>query len=252
MIKYILCTGMYLFCWSYSHSQSALFNTDAADVSERLSVEPSYNLPSRSDGKVEGVHSERGIRYSAHFRNYLLHGNWISWYDNNVKHDEGQLKKGIPDGTWKLWYPNGQLRSIRNYSWDKYKRVTQQWKTANPRQVNYKLTDIYLQDRNKATSFIRSEYAFQSLEDYSPVFKSGLLHGLYINYFEDGSVKDSGFYKNGLREGIWVEKPNPSSYWIGTYKNAERTGTWKLFSSNKQLLEMVVYKNGKEDWRKVF
>lgn len=252
MIKYILCTGMYLFCWSYSYSQVSLFANDVADPTDRVNTESSYNLPNRPDGKVEGVHSEKGIRYSGHFRNYLLHGNWISWYDNNSKHDEGHLKKGIPDGTWKVWYSNGQLRSVRTFSWDKYKRVTQQWKTANPRQVNYRLTEIYQADRKRAYSYLQSDYAFRSLEDYAPVFRSGLLHGIYLNYFENGSLKDSGFYKNGLKDGLWIEKTNPSSYWTGTYKNAERTGTWKLFSSNKQLLEMVVYKNGKEDWRKVF
>lgn len=243
---------MYLFCLSYSYSQSALFNNDGVDLSDRSAIESTYNIPNRSDGKVEGVIPDRGIRYSSNLKNYRLHGSWVSWYENNIRHDEGTLKKGIPDGQWKVWYPNGRLRCVRTYSWDKYKRITQQWTAANPRQVNFKLTDIYLTDRNRAISYTKSNYAFRLMEDYFPIFRNGLLHGLYLNYFENGSLKDSGYYQNGLREGVWMEKPNPSSYWIGTYRHSERTGTWKLFSSNKQLLEMVVFKNGKEDWRKVF
>ncbi|MBL0134021.1 MAG: hypothetical protein IPP79_08420 [Chitinophagaceae bacterium] len=71
-----------------------------------------------------------------------------------------------------------------------------------------------------------------------------------MNYREDGSVSDSGYYKNGLKDGIWIESTDSNKFWKGFYHNGNKEGEWKLYSEDKVLEVMMVYKNGQVTWRK--
>jgi hypothetical protein len=56
-----------------------------------------------------------------------------------------------------------------------------------------------------------------------------------------------------LRDGVWEEGlVDGSGWWIGNYQNGIKTGTWKRISHDKKTGEIVIYRNGKEDWRKVY
>jgi antitoxin component YwqK of YwqJK toxin-antitoxin module len=121
---------------------------------------------------------------------------------------------------------------------------------------NYSITTLYQNNRAKATALVKSSYSFRDLlgdNSYSPVFKDCIHHGLFMNFYDNGIMKDSGYYKNGLREGVWIEgQNNKESYWTGSFTNGIKTGTWKHFNQQKKMVELIVYKNGKTNWRKKY
>lgn len=206
------------------------------------------------NGAITGYHADGSLHYEGRTRKSKLHGNWKRWYPSDNILEEGRLVKGIPDGEWKVWYPDGQLRFIRTYSYSKNERIRQEMRRPNPRSVLYPITQNYLKDRNGTLSQMNTDPAFSLLnaENIPPVFNQWLLHGAYISYRDNGSLQDLGFYKNGLKEGVWIESESENSYHTGAYHNGQKTGTWKLFDSNKRLLEMEEYRNGKRIWGKRF
>lgn len=256
MKKFILTGGMSLFICLYSYSQLGMFHSDEVDRSEFNNSELLNNSAIPANGSVSGFHSDGRIRYTGSVKNFRLHGNWKSWFEDNILHDEGKLVKGIPDGQWRVWYPNGNLRFIRTYSSDKLKRVKQQWLRPHPKMPNYHITILYQDNRSKATALVKSSYSFKEVKEdnsYTPAFTDCIHHGLFMNFYDDGGVKDSGYYKSGLRHGVWIESiNNEDEYWTGNYSNGIKTGTWKRFNQQNRMMELIVYKKGREDWRKKY
>ncbi len=89
-------------------------------------------------------------------------------------------------------------------------------------------------------------------QSYNPVFNECLQHGLYMNFFSGGIAKDSGYYKNGLREAVWLHRNSPAGYYfIGSYKNGLRFREWKQYDATGKLYAIVFYnKDGREEWTK--
>lgn len=237
-------------------AQVSLFRSDetlttGTDMEE---IVPATSLP--SNGNISGFHSEGKIRYTGMVKNKKLHGPWSSWYMSETPHDKGNLKWGIPDGTWRVWYANGQPRYIRNFSAAKWQRVKQEFRNPHPRTILYPITRLYLSQGNQVYDLMKSATLFANSpanEPYFPVFTEGLLHGTYINYFEDGSLRDSGEYVNGLRNGLWLEStPDETGFWQGPYHNGFREGTWKLLTRSGQVTRMVHYKKGEIIWDKTY
>jgi len=256
MKKYILTGGMSLLLGLYTHSQFGMFHSDEVERSE-ISPTELLNKPAiPANGFVSGFHSDGRIRYNGTVKNFRLHGEWKSWFEDNILHDEGKLVKGIPDGQWKVWYPNGNLRFIRTYSSDKLKRVKQQWHRPHPKMPNYYITTIYQNNRSRATALVKSSYSFKDAvvdNSYSPVFTDCIHHGLFMNFYDNGNVKDSGYYKSGIRDGVWIEGiNNEEGYWTGNYSKGIKTGTWKRFNQQNKMMEFIVFRNGREDWRKKY
>lgn len=142
----------------------------------------------------------------------------------------------------------------------------------HPKQSGYPLTELYRKDRAEALRFLSAAYSFKPAkrrsgnlsllefveinqdpgQGYQPPFETCLHHGLLMNFFESGEVKDSGYYNNGLPEGIWLHRATAGgSYWTGAYKNARRWQEWKKFSGSGKLLVIVFYnRRGEREWMK--
>lgn len=201
----------------------------------------------------------------------LLHGTWVTRYANGNPCDSGKLYKGIPDGTWQVWYPDGTLQFYRTYSADKWQRFQQEIVRYHPKRPSYPLTRLYHNDRGKAESLLSQGISFcnssacirhaETIEErmisntaggeYHPLFEKGMLHGLFVNYFKDGSIKDSGFYSTGLRANAWVHwSSDQKGFWKGAYLNGMKDREWKYFSAEGILLHITYYKRGKEIWSK--
>lgn len=211
--------------------------------------------------------------FSGNVKNKKLDGGWMSWYDNGVVLDSGHFESGIPDGEWKHRDSSGQLLAIRNYSADKFRRVKNEIKANHPRNFFFPLTALYKKDPAAAKwhltaahsflftdgrSTIRTidEYVEQNMlspKDYRPLFNESLQHGLYINYFRNGLVKDSGYYKDGLKDGVWLHRNSEAgSSFVGAYKNGMRQYEWKQYDASGKLTTLVFYTStGKEEGRKI-
>lgn len=219
------------------------------------------DLPTAIPGKQQ---------FSITYRKNKPHGPWKSWYANTTLCDSGNFIMGVPDGEWKGWYPNGKTRFIRTYSADKLERIAQESR-KHPKHIHTPLARMANTDPTyleKATSMEGSFGSFLAREKpgngpvkdlpsqaaewnttegnkgYLPPFSTGLLHGLFINYYPTGAIKDSGYYKNGLKEGHWEE-------WLesgqvksaGSYLHGVKNGSWSFYSSKGKLLSVKTYNN---------
>jgi antitoxin component YwqK of YwqJK toxin-antitoxin module len=225
------------------------------------------------DGIITETLNARKL-YSGNVRRKKLHGNWESWYQTGQLCDSGKLVSGLPDGEWKHWNEKGQLVALRTYSSDKYNRVQMELTRYTPRRAAYPLTVMYYKNRSAASRYLHSSYSFphtikriddQSLQQwvaanvtpgnvYHPVFDQSLHHGLFMNFFPDGQVKDSGYYQNGLRQGVWIQREaSTGSSRMGAYKNGNRVKDWRVYAPSGKLVGMIFYNNkGEEQSRKRF
>ena len=257
-----------------------------------------YRVPSRGTlplepAKMAGVHTLKSgmiiglsasgdTQFVAHYKRNKLKGEWLSWFDNNQVCDQGELKNNIPDGEWKSFYPNGNLRFIRTYDAFKLEKAKRDIRLRQSKAVMSPIASLARKNLRAAYSFLHPDYSFhtlasqphhfsshdnwQSLNErvasnidpaasaYVPPFLECLHHGLYMNFFEDGSVKDSGYYNNGLREGIWDEwVENGEIRAHGYYLQGHKADTWKYYDKQGNLRYIKTYnKNGKEIHRKSF
>ncbi len=223
-----------------------------------------------SQGTIEETATDK--LYSANVKGGKLNGNWQSWYPNGLLCDSGTLVKNLPDGEWKYWNEQGQLMAIRNYNAGKFHQVLDEILRYHPKRNFYYLSTLFQKNRHAAMHYLDVSYSFQgdntaiiysSLNElvganisgkylYKPVFEQCLQDGLYMNFLSDGSIKDSGYYKDGLRYGKWIQRDSPGSNWQqGAYYNGSRIKEWKVYNSDDKLLELIFYtNNGQVSWRK--
>lgn len=229
-----------------------------------------YTLPRK--GEVRGHFINGLIHYKGRAANGRLQGAWQSWYENNNPCDSGTFSKGIPDGTWQVWYTDGQVQFIRTYSADRWQRFLHERLRYHPKRTTTPLVNLLQENNEKAEWFISPLHSFcsqsscsgdaaknilqqlyhnSSGKHYHPLFEKGLLHGLFINYFPDGAVRDSGNYENGLPHGLWIHHaPGRENRWSGYYHHGEKDKEWKLYDHNGRLVSISNYNKGKELWRK--
>jgi antitoxin component YwqK of YwqJK toxin-antitoxin module len=226
----------------------------------------SHGFSLQHKGPLTGFLDSKRI-YSSVVKNHRLHGPWQSWYTGGRCLDSGVLQQGVPHGEWKHWDSAGNLLAIRHYDAVKLQRVSEEIRLHHPKRRFYALTSLYEKNRQAALWYLSAAGSFsfprtgkpglQELTEnnsrgkgYHPVFESCLHHGLYMNFYTNGHVKDSGYYKDGLPDGIWLHADDEST-WQGVYKNGVRTHEWKQFNKAGQLLLIIFYnRKGEEEGRR--
>lgn len=258
-----------------ARSPAQQLDQQAVSYSEHVAItninKPEERFSFTKDGAITESLNEQKL-YSGHVRRKKLHGNWESWYQSGQLCDSGKLVSGLPDGEWKHWSEEGRLLALRTYSADKYNRVQTELNRYTPRRVAYPLTVMYYKNRSAATKYLHSSYSFphtirriddQSLQQwvaanitpgnsYHPVFDQSLHHGLYMNFFPDGLVKDSGHYENGLKQGVWIHRDAPGgASRMGAYKNGIPVKEWRVYTPSGKLVGMIFYNNKGEERRRM-
>jgi antitoxin component YwqK of YwqJK toxin-antitoxin module len=235
----------------------------------------------RQQTSITGFSENGDTLFSSGYKRGKLHGAWMSWYHPGQLCDSGRLERNIPDGEWKSWYNNGQPRSLRTYSAFMLHRIKDEIPRRQAKVTFFAITDIAKTDLSYAYQLLTPIYSYltlavnaadpqtiaprsledrvernmlQGLQPYLPPFTECLHHGLYINYYPDGNIKDSGLYNNGLREGVWDEWINNGALrTTGAYNRGRKQDTWKYYTSSGRLIGVKTYnKQGKEIARKKF
>lgn len=245
--------------------KDAVDYTDILDKSEKINA--SFSTTNNLVNIVEHHDKDNNnILLSAHFKNGKLHHNWFSQYANGVKCDSGYFKNGIPEGEWKHWDENGNLRMVRNFSTTKYNRVTDEI-SKQIKHPTYTISRMAKQNKfaalqhlqTKETAIKSKDYKTRALHNvtanagYASVYNECLYHGLYVNLNENGVVVDSGYYKDGLRDGLWMERNTTSNtITTGMYKHGKKSKEWKQYNADNQLTGITIYKEGKQTYHKNF
>lgn len=274
MKKCILTGSTILFILSvYSQQENIVFSTEGQKkyqivVSAFWQKKIPFVLP------VNGIVHEqnKGNKlFATCSKNSKLNGAWQSWYTTGVLCDSGRFVNNLPDGEWKHWNEKGELLAIRHYSVDKFQRVTDEMLRYNPKRSFFYLSELYQKDKQAAIHYLDAAYSFPSRrsapvhslrqlvisnisksDNYRPVFEQCLQDGLYMNFFPGGVIKDSGYYKNGVRTGKWIHRDSADGYWYqGAYQNNIKIKEWKCYDKNNKLLELIFFDNkGHINWRK--
>lgn len=229
----------------------------------------------RQQSLITGFASNGDTLFAGGYKRGRLHGNWMSWYHPRQLCDSGRLVRNVPDGEWKSWYNNGSPRSIRTYSAYRLHRIKDEIPRRQAKATFFAITDIAKTDPTYAWQLLTPVYSYitlalnaadphlaspRALEDrveqnilsgfhpYLPPFTECVHHGLYMNYFPNGKVKDSGLYFNGLREGVWVEWINNGAMRsTGAYHRGLRHDSWKYHTATGKLVGVKTYnRRGKE------
>lgn len=220
------------------------------------------------NGTVVGYNQYGDTQFISNYQRNQLYGEWRSWYHSRVPCDSGKLVKNVPDGEWKGWYPNGQLKFVYHFNARKLAALkdelrrqpkTKFFAIANkPPEVAaqyYNAGRIFGHKTEQQRSLFLSKQInhtphsavmlknlvdFNTSPDdsinYMPPFTEGLLHGDYIEFFENGSIKKNGIYLNGLREGMWEEFSANGIKAVGTYRHGYPHGEWRYYDQKGKLL----------------
>jgi antitoxin component YwqK of YwqJK toxin-antitoxin module len=199
---------------------------------------------------LQGYYSDGSLAFSADCSKFSLNGTWVGLYAWGSTRDEGLFKGDKPDGVWRGYYSNGSLRFLREYDADKIEAANAELYRQNPKQTFYLHdSDGYSisQVHSTLTSAMGSFADLVATGDaYRPPFEQCLHNGMYINYYPNGQAKDSGYYKNGRRQGYWHEwYSNGTLKQLGFYEKGEKHSSWKLYNEKGVLVQLEEYRRGR-------
>ena len=257
--------------------QASLKPETAQEISSQAQLPYSFDQPdirfvSIPENEIAEQLNNKPL-YKASTKKGKLNGAWQSWYQNGMPCDSGTLVSGLPDGVWKHWDSEGNLLSVRTYHADKFERINHEIRRYHPRKVTFPLVHLYKKNETWARQFLHASYSFKKTpwrtddhsinnlvtsnitagNKYRPVFDHSLHHGLYKNLFANGAVKDSGYYKDGLKEGPWMHRAVNGWVSQGVYAHGTKVREWKTYDSAGKLQEIDFYtSSGKLKWTKRF
>jgi antitoxin component YwqK of YwqJK toxin-antitoxin module len=219
------------------------------------------------NGEIVRLDDKGDTVFQGYVKKNRLHGNWSSWYPGRQRCDSGRLTNAVADGHWKVWYPNGQQRFEVHFNASKLNAVKDEIR-RQPKNRYYALSQVppgeaalhfnaaYLfghpvkQTRTivlsqkiqqpayppEALDRITQLNATEGDKSYHPPFTEGLLHGTFTSWRPDGSLKETGLYLNGLREGIWEIYIEDKVKGVGTYRHGRPYGEWRYYNADGRVL----------------
>jgi antitoxin component YwqK of YwqJK toxin-antitoxin module len=274
----LLFTGFIFLRICCANAQQTSMDIDKAGVNPSTPIENfpglykalPFDLP--QSGNLIAENGDQRLLFKVTVRKGKLNGAWQSWFPDGVVCDSGRLVNNIPDGKWVFRNAANEIIAVRQYSAEKFIRITNEMQHYHPKRSFYYLASLYQQNRSKALHFLDAAYSFPvnggkrkiatlrqlaeentaSIQPYHPVFVQCLHEGVYINYFSGGLVRDSGSYKDGIRNGKWIHRDTATAgRHQGAYHNGIRVKEWKVFDESGRLNEIIQYdRTGRISWRK--
>ena len=181
------------------------------------------------------VNRERINRYDS---KHQPDGKWKWFYDDGKLRKTGYYTHGLKNGYFKEYDRDGNLISVV-----KYVNGEKEEKTEELTKLDIK-TDYWPNGKPKIVA----------------TYKNGVPEGVRREYNENGEVEKSYIFKNGkiIAEGILTDSGKKQGLWKeyyengslkseGNYKDDKKTGKWKYYYKNGQLEETGEYVDGKPE-----
>lgn len=170
-------------------------------------------------------------------------GIWMTFYPNMQTKDEGLYEDDLKHGYWKYYRKDGNL--IRVEKW---------------------IHGVLVQDAEEVAKIdIRREIDPQTGRVVAiGGYRNGQKDGVHRSYDENGNITGATIYANGivLAEGLYDEEGRRQGQWKfyyetgtlkeeGNYKNDKREGVWKYYFEDGELEEMGSFRADMPDgiWR---
>lgn len=196
-------------------------------------------------------------------RNGLKQGKWKYFYANGKVKTEGTFRDDKRNGYFKEYDEKGMLTDVSKY-------VNDIRQVEVPELVKLDIrTDYYPDGSVKTRGSYKGDVAEGIRREYAPdgkvvaayTFKNGnivaegiiddegIQDGPWKEFYENGSLRSEGMYRNGKRTGKWkFYHSNGNLEQEGNYNNQGNTdGLWKWFYEDGQLLREENYLNGSSE-----
>lgn len=182
---------------------------------------------------------KKRIRSLRHFREGILDGPVVSWWENGLKHTKGQYRCGKKDGLWISWTEKNLKSTEQNFFNGKLDGLTTRWYKNGKKSYeqifeNGKiLTAIGWKpdgERCPSTRVVNGVGVLVLYDDYGQETKRKEYEesdeNRTIELYENGNVREEGVYVNGKKNGLWIYyRPNGFEHFRVTYENGERLKT---------------------------
>jgi len=222
------------------------------------------------DGKIQQSIAYNGGKKEGLSREYDKEGSIISLleYNNDFLVSRERINrsdnKGLKQGDWKEFYPNGAIKSEKSFKDDLlhgyYKEYDLKGKLV--------LTMLYENGaivKSKVEDEPDIEIVNKHDQDgkliYNGPYRNKVPVGIHREYSTDGKVKNAFIYTdNGLMvsEGIIDEAGNRNGKWKDYFPNGKvqaegqftdnrRSGIWKFYNNFEKVEQTGSYNNGRPD-----
>jgi antitoxin component YwqK of YwqJK toxin-antitoxin module len=170
----------------------------------------------------------------------IKNGPYILFHGRNVKAMEGAYVANVPQGLWRYWHSNGQLKDSGLLLNNVMCGLWQSWNPAGKLLISMN----YAKDPGMKTSHPALKKSNTILPEISPL--PGIRDGLAMTYHPNGQIEDSGIYKADLKTGLWKSWfENGALSSEGNYQNDSLTGNWIFYRENGNKSTEENYRNGK-------
>ncbi len=226
------------------------------------------------DGKVKQTIPYTDGKKDGLSREYDREGKIITLfeYNNDFLISRSRINRtdesGLKQGEWLDFYPDGSIKTERNYHDDLLHGYYKEYDDRGRLLVtllydNGKVTGSEID--NSAEIEIKNRYDDSGKLIYSGPFKEEVPVGIHREYNTDGTIKNARIYNdNGVlvSEGIVDSDGNRNGPWKdfsaggalvaeGSYNENRRSGEWKFYNASGKLEQAGSYYNGRIDgtWR---
>jgi uncharacterized protein len=222
------------------------------------------------DGKIQQTYTFSNGKKEGLSKEYDKDGNIITLLEYNKDFLVSRERinrtdsKGLKQGDWKEFYPNGGIKSERSYKDDLLYGYYKEYDTRG------KLTVTMLYDngaivKSKVEDEPDIEIVNKHDQDgkliYSGPYRNKVPVGVHREFGKDGKVTNGYIYNdNGLllSEGIVDEAGNRNGKWKDLYSNGKvmaegqfndnrRSGQWKFYSTSDKVEQTGSYNSGRPD-----
>ena len=222
------------------------------------------------DGKVQQTFSYSGGKKEGLSKEYDKNGNVITLFEYNKDFLVSRERinrtdsKGLKQGVWKEFYPDGSVKAEKNYKDDQLHGYYKEYDNRG------KLVLTMLYDNGSVVKSnvedqpdieVRNKYDNNGKVIYSGPYRDTVPVGVHRQFNADGKVINSFIYNdNGLllAEGIVNEAGKYNGKWKdyypsgkvldeGQYTDSRRTGIWKFYDESGKLEQTGSFNNGRPD-----
>ncbi|MFW6019688.1 MAG: DUF3352 domain-containing protein [Bacteroidales bacterium] len=126
----------------------------------------------------------------------------LHYKESEVVKASGKIKRGIPDGDWRFYYPNGNIEAVVHYDKGQLDGVGYFYYNSNEQNLR---CEVY--------------------------FSKGEIDGQYKEYYKNGNLKAKLNFKNNQRHGdAEFYYPNGEMKIEAKFKKGSKKGNWEYFA----------------------
>jgi len=153
-----------------------------------------------------------------------------------------QYNDGEPNGIYKHFKPNGELRRSGYYSNGLMDSTWKEWFLTS--KALYQITHYKSGEKHGAFKELSNDGRIVLLGNYLNDQKNGL----WEYYFNNDQLDMKGKFQNDLQHGYWeFYYPNGQMYYEGNFKEGKKIGDWEFYYNNGQTWRTGKYLNDQKN-----